>query len=65
MRFGLLFLVLWFGIGAIAAGQRGYYATDSSNCSTVGSTVTTIAAGPLNYFGLNPEIECEAPQPSE
>jgi hypothetical protein len=25
----------------------------------------TIVAGPLNYVGVNPQIECELPQPSQ
>jgi hypothetical protein len=59
-------LVIWLVIGAIAAGQRGYFRDEDPNCGDVGSTLVTIAAGPLNYVGLNPEIDCpEAPEPSE
>jgi hypothetical protein len=25
----------------------------------------TILAGPLNYFGVNPKIKCQVPQPSK
>jgi hypothetical protein len=59
-------LVIWLVIGAIAAGQRGYFQDEDPDCADVGSTLVTIAAGPLNYIGLNPEIDCpEAPEPSE
>jgi hypothetical protein len=59
-------LVIWLIIGAIAAGQRGYFQNEDPNCGNVGSTLVTIVAGPLNYIGLNPEIDCpEAPEPSE
>lgn len=59
-------LVIWLVIGAIAAGQRGYYDNEDPNCGSLGTTLVTIAAGPLNYVGVNPEVDCpEAPEPSE
>jgi hypothetical protein len=59
-------LVIWLVIGAIAAGQRGYFQDEDPNCADLGSTLVTIAAGPLNYIGVNPTVECpEAPEPSE
>jgi len=59
-------LVIWLVIGAIAAAQRGYYSNSDVNCNDIGTTLVTIAAGPLNYIGVNPEVDCpEAPQPSE
>ncbi len=27
--------------------------------------MVTILAGPLNYFGVNPKVVCEVPQPSK
>lgn len=58
-------VVIWLLIGAVAAGQRGYITTDH-DCATFGSTLTTIFVGPLNYIGVNPEIDCpELPEPSE
>jgi hypothetical protein len=30
----------------------------------VSTTVVTIVAGPLNYVGANPKVDCEIPQPS-
>jgi hypothetical protein len=56
-------LLVWLVIGAIAAGQRGYYTRSDTSCATIGTVVVTILAGPLNYVGVNPRIEC--PQPSK
>lgn len=59
-------VVVWLLIGLLAAIQRGYFSSDEANCATIGSTLTTIAAGPLNYVGVNPTVECPGlPQPSE
>jgi membrane protein YdbS with pleckstrin-like domain len=57
-------LLIWLLIGAFAAGQRGYFG-GSSNCAKVGTTVVTVLAGPLNYVGVNPKIDCKVPQPSK
>ena len=65
MRIGAVVIVIWLIIGALAAGQRGYYANEADNCAELSTTVVTIVAGPLNYVGLNPKVNCEAPQPSE
>ena len=63
-----MLLVIWLVIGAAAAFQRGYFgnARDVS-CKTTGDTVLTIVAGPLNYVGANPKVDCnvKAPQPSK
>lgn len=64
MRIGSIVVVIWLVIGALAAAQRGYFNTDSSSCSTLGTTVVTAVAGPLNYVGLNPKVKCEVPAPS-
>ncbi|MFD6860661.1 hypothetical protein ACFWCF_25410 [Rhodococcus sp. NPDC060090] len=56
-------VLIWLVIGAVAAGQRGYYVDASTNCASVGTIAVTIVAGPLNYAGVNPSIECEYPQP--
>ena len=59
-------VVIWLIIGAIAAGQRGYYGNDEDvSCAGIGTTLVTIIAGPLNYVGANPKVDCEIPQPSE
>jgi len=66
MRVGAVVAVIWLIIGIFAAAQRGYFASSENNCAEIGSTVLTIAAGPLNYIGVNPKVECtEAPQPSK
>jgi hypothetical protein len=58
--------VVWLIIGAIAAGQRGYFGDDADvSCASVGTILVTVIAGPLNYVGANPTIECELPQPSD
>jgi membrane protein YdbS with pleckstrin-like domain len=56
-------LVIWFVIGAIAAGQRHYYSSSNTNCAHLTTVVVTILAGPLNYLGANPKLDC--PQPSK
>jgi hypothetical protein len=61
---GTLILFIWLIIGAAAAGQRGYYSTPTFGCTQAATIAVTIAAGPLNYVGLNPKISCSAPQPS-
>lgn len=58
-------IVLWLLIGALGAGQRGYYTTSKTNCATLGKTVVTVLAGPLNYTGVNPKTNCLVPQPSK
>ena len=57
-------LVIWLIIGAIAAGQRGYYSGPVSSCTKAGTIAVTILAGPLNYMGANPKVTCHVPQPS-
>jgi hypothetical protein len=66
MRIGAVILVLWLIIGAFAAYQRNYFSGDGQvNCAEFGTVVLTIVAGPLNYFGVNPKINCQVPQPSQ
>jgi hypothetical protein len=57
-------LLVWLAIGAIAAGQRHYYSGSPSNCAKLGTIALTILAGPLNYAGVNPKIDCKTPQPN-
>lgn len=60
-----ILLVVWLVIGAAAAFQRGYFSDDRDvNCKTTGDTVLTIVAGPLNYMGVNPKVNCKVPEPS-
>lgn len=65
MRIGAAVLVVWLVIGLLAAVQRDYFSGSDANCAKVGSTVLTIVAGPLNYVGLNPKIDCDVPEPSK
>jgi hypothetical protein len=64
MRVGAFVLLIWLIIGAIAAGQRGYYGSSSASCAGTGTILATIAAGPLNYVGVNPKVSCHLPSPS-
>ncbi len=57
-------ILIWLLIGVVAALQRGYF-SGSTSCARVGTTLVTVVAGPLNYVGANPKIDCELPQPSE
>lgn len=59
-----ILVTLWFVIGVLAAAQRGYFAGDDASCAKFGTLAITIVAGPLNYLGVNPKMDCEAPQPS-
>ena len=65
MRIGSLILIIWLVIGAIAAGQRGYYNGTIGSCTKASTIVVTILAGPLNYVGVNPKVVCTVPQPSK
>ncbi|HEV7203767.1 MAG TPA: hypothetical protein VGN18_04110 [Jatrophihabitans sp.] len=62
-----ILVVLWLIIGAVAAGQRGYYSSSGKgSCAKTTTTVVTIVAGPLNYLGVNPKENCpNVPQPSK
>lgn len=63
-----LLLIIWLLIGAFASYQRGYFSDAETNCAEAGSIALTVVAGPLNYVGVNPEVECEdvnVPEPSE
>jgi hypothetical protein len=65
MRIGSIVLVVWLIIGALAAGQRGYYGSSGEGCAHGGNIAVTILAGPLNYVGVNPKVHCTVPQPSK
>ena len=65
MRIGSVIILIWLIIGAIAGGQRNYYSGSSDNCAKAGTIAVTILAGPLNYFGVNPKVKCQLPQPSK
>ena len=60
-----LLVLIWLLVGVLATWQRGYFTSDNTDCSGVGTIAVTILAGPLNYVGVNPKIEdCDLPEPS-
>lgn len=63
MRIIGIIVVIWVVIGAFAGLQRHYYSGNVS-CAKAGTVAATIAAGPLNYVGANPQVHCSVPQPS-
>lgn len=65
MGIGAILVVVWLLIGALAAGQRGYYKGEPEDCASVATILVTILAGPLNYVGVNPKVKCDLPEPSE
>ena len=59
-----LIVVIWLVIGVLAAFQRGYFGDNRDvSCKTASDTALTIVAGPLNYLGVNPKVQCNL-QPS-
>jgi hypothetical protein len=65
MRIGGVIVVIWLVIGALAAYQRNYFSNEPANCAQISTVLLTIAVGPLNYLGVNPQVECPSlPQPS-
>ena len=64
MRIVTLLMIVWLIIGALAGYQRHYY-NGSLSCAHAGTVAATILAGPLNYFGANPKLNCRLPQPSK
>jgi hypothetical protein len=57
-------LLVWFAIGVVAAVQRGYFKGPADTCAQTSTIVVTVLAGPLNYVGVNPTVDCTVPQPS-
>jgi hypothetical protein len=53
---------VWLVSGACAAQQRNYFGDGVASCDAEATVAVTIAAGPLNYQGLNPQVSC--PEPS-
>jgi hypothetical protein len=63
---GGVIVLIWLIIGAVAAGQRGYFKdSGDTSCAEAGTVIVTIVAGPLNYLGVNPKIKCDIPEPSK
>ena len=70
MRIGSLVLLIWLLIGLFAAYQRDDFNGKVDNCNKAATIAVTIVAGPLNYVGVNPKINCtkvnvQVPQPSK
>ncbi|GAA3608242.1 MULTISPECIES: hypothetical protein [Kineosporia] len=68
MRILSVVLVVWLLIGVLASAQRGYFDSDKDpdvSCSDAGTIAVSIVAGPLNYLGANPKVDCKVPQPSK
>jgi hypothetical protein len=59
-----IILLVWLLIGGIAAYQRGYFGGTTDTCAEAGTVLVTIVAGPLNYIGLNPAVECDVTEPA-
>ena len=58
-----ILLAIWLVIGFVAALQRGYFGDDREvSCKSFGDTALTVLAGPLNYMGVNPKVDCEVPE---
>jgi hypothetical protein len=65
MRFVGLVVLVWLIVGAVGAGQRGYFIHAPQRCASAGTIALTVVAGPLNYVGVNPKVtNCNLPQPS-
>ena len=64
MHIGSVLLLIWLVVGGVAAGQRGDYHGDIHSCSQVSTIGVTVLAGPLNYAGVHPDINCTTPRPS-
>jgi hypothetical protein len=62
---GGFLILIWLIIGAVAAGQRGYFGGSEANCAKAGTIAVTVLAGPLNYAGVNPKIKCNLPEPTK
>lgn len=60
-----LIVIIWLLIGVLATYQRGYFKSGTTNCAEAGTVAVTVIAGPLNYAGVNPKINCTVPQPSK
>jgi hypothetical protein len=60
-------VVVWLLIGVAAVFQRGYLGSNSNSCAHIGTVAVTTLAGPLNYAGVNPAVDCKVtvPQPSK
>jgi hypothetical protein len=66
VRLASLLVTVWLIIGVVAVIQRDYLSSSEANCASAATVALTVAAGPLNYVGVNPKVDdCELPAPSE
>jgi hypothetical protein len=69
MRFGSIggvIVLIWLILGGVAAYARGYFDSDGdASCAEAGTVLVTVVAGPLNWLGVNPKIDCDIPEPSK
>jgi len=64
MKIGVILVVVWLVVGVMAAVQRDYFSNAKGNCAAFSDTALTIVAGPLNYVGVNPKVNCKVAKPS-
>jgi hypothetical protein len=63
---GAVLVLVWLVIGALAATQRGYFTSGDTTCASTSTSIVTVLAGPLNYLGVNPQVQCpQLPKPSQ
>lgn len=63
---GFVVIVVWLVIGGIAVNQKEYLKRGSHlTCNKVGTVSLTILAGPLNYAGVNPKVQCHRLAPAK
>ena len=63
-----LLVIIWLVVGAFAAYDRDYFSDSDTNCAEAGNIALTVLAGPLNYAGVNPKVDCkevDLPEPSK
>jgi hypothetical protein len=72
MKLGSILLLVWLLIGLLAAFQRDYFRGELDSCNKAATIAVTVVAGPLNYVGVNPRIDCSdvnvdvnVPEPSK
>ena len=70
MKLGSIVVIVWLVLGTFAAFQRDYFEGEDVGCAKAGTVALTVVAGPLNYVGVNPKVDCadvdvNVPQPSE
>ena len=53
--------LVWLLIGVLALWQRGYFSNGDTSCNVVVNVAATVIAGPLNYAGVKPNVECPHP----